>query len=124
MYWPDDRKTPLAAGRTEVTLQGQRSCGGGSSCTGAATTRSSDASGPRWTERTLTVRAADVSRVAIHLQLESGGAEQQQQQQLTTEAAVDMAERVLELHRQQRSLAHPVLVSSVKDLVQYLVVLN
>lgn len=94
-----------------MTLQGVRVCGSPSGATTQGQpARDPPAAGPRWTERTLTVRSSDtnVSRVAIHLQLESGGGAGEMA--FTTEVAVDMAERVLELNRQQRSLAHPVLV--------------
>ena len=85
-YWPTDRREPLRSGPVEVTLQ----AGPRQTCPGAV-------------ERTLTVRNRDtnVSRVAILLQLCD----------YSLASVVALAEKALELHRQQRSLTHPVLVS-------------
>ena len=86
LYWPSDRREPLKFGPVEVTLQ----AGPRQTCAGAS-------------ERTLTVRnvTTNVSRVAILLQLCD----------YSLASVVALAEKALELHRQQRALTHPVLVS-------------
>ncbi len=79
VYWPDDRQTPLVSAKCEITLQGTRQesgrvlGGGGGDGRGVPRPQQGSPT-PRWTERTLTVRSADtnVSRVAIHLQLDGG----------------------------------------------------